>query len=517
MKMRAKSRFILVSATVPNASDIATWIGPRDGGESAICLKFGNEYRPCKLTQHVQGYRRNNASSFQFDRTLDGKVFGALQKYCDAKPTLIFCATRKGAVATAQRIVKDYKEMQTKHAVLPWKPIKQEWPKMHSDLAELVSFGVAIHHAGLSPEDRRLIEDRFLTGKLFIVVATSTLAVGVNLPCRTVIIKGVELWDGSKTREYSDLDVLQMMGRAGRPQFDKEGVAVILCDLEQRQKYEKLTQASTVIESSLHLSLAEHLNSEIVLGTVGDVKSGREWIKNTFFYRRIQVNPVYYGFLSGIPAGGWEAYFDNLVEQTLANLTSSQMIEYKEGLVNATAFGNLASRLYVKRPSMKLIIEIPELATKKDVLLALSQADEYKEVRLRQGERSVYNKLCQHSDIRFGLKKVERAHEKVYILLQAILGNISLGATEYQNRDSILPLEATRVYKHAIRLMSCVIEAAVSRGAGSLLKTSLELYRSLKAKGWEDRPTVLRQLEGIGEKAMQAWLEFISRDFLSSH
>ncbi|KAG8841411.1 Sec63, partial [Serendipita sp. 405] len=98
---------------------------------------------------------------------------------------------------------------------------------------------------------------------------------------------------------------------------------------------------------------------------------------------------------------------------------------------------------------------------------------------------------------------VERAHEKVYILLQAILGNISLGATEYQNRDSILPLEATRVYKHAIRLMSCVIEAAVSRGAGSLLKTSLELYRSLKAKGWEDRPTVLRQLEGIGEKAMQ--------------
>ncbi|KAG8774894.1 Sec63 [Serendipita sp. 397] len=289
MKMRAKSRFILVSATVPNASDIATWIGPRDGGESAICLKFGNEYRPCKLTQHVQGYRRNNASSFQFDRTLDGKVFGALQKYCDAKPTLIFCATRKGAVTTAQRIVKDYKEMQTKHAVLPWKPIKQEWPKMHSDLVELVSFGVAIHHAGLSPEDRRLIEDRFLTGKLFIVVATSTLA------------------------------------------------------------------------------------------------------------------------------------------------------------------------------------------------------------------------------------KVERAHEKVYILLQAILGNISLGATEYQNRDSILPLEATRVYKHAIRLMSCVIEAAVSRGAGSLLKTSLELYRSLKAKGWEDRPTVLRQLEGIGEKAMQAWLEFISRDFLSSH
>ncbi|KAG8799814.1 Sec63, partial [Serendipita sp. 399] len=151
---------------------------------------------------------------------------------------------------------------------------------------------------------------------------------------------------------------------------------------------------------------------------------------------------------------------------------------------------------------MKLIIELPELATKKDVLLALSQADEYKEIRLRQGERVAYNKLCQHPDIRFGLKKVEKAYEKVFILIQAILGNVSLGAPEYQNPDSILPLEATRVYKHAVRLMSCVIEAAVSRRAGALLKVSLELYRSLKAKGWEDRPTVLRQLDGIGEKAL---------------
>lgn len=95
--------------------------------------------------------------------------------------------------------------------------------------------GVGVHHAGLSIEDRRLIEQRFLAGKLFVVVATSTLAVGVNLPCHTVIIKGVEMWDGSKTKEYPDLDIVQMMGRAvcpngsvfspcadlseGRPQF----------------------------------------------------------------------------------------------------------------------------------------------------------------------------------------------------------------------------------------------------------------------------------------------------------
>jgi ATP-dependent DNA helicase HFM1/MER3 len=65
-------------------------------------------------------------------------------------------------------------------------------------------------------EDRRLTEDGFLGGKLFVVVATSTLAVGVNLPCHTVIIKGTEMWDGMQSREYTDLDVVQMMGRAVR-------------------------------------------------------------------------------------------------------------------------------------------------------------------------------------------------------------------------------------------------------------------------------------------------------------
>ena len=79
---------------------------------------------------------------------------------------------------------------------------------------ELAEFGVGVHHAGLSMDDRRLTEGGLLSGHLFAVVATSTLAVGVNLPCHTVIIKGTEMWDGMQSREYTDLDVIQMMGRA---------------------------------------------------------------------------------------------------------------------------------------------------------------------------------------------------------------------------------------------------------------------------------------------------------------
>jgi len=80
--------------------------------------------------------------------------------------------------------------------------------------AEFAECGIGIHHAGLSMEDRRLIENSFLSGKLFVVVATSTLAIGVNLPCHTVIIKGTEMWDGMQPREYADIDIVQMIGRA---------------------------------------------------------------------------------------------------------------------------------------------------------------------------------------------------------------------------------------------------------------------------------------------------------------
>ncbi|KAG8817027.1 Sec63 [Serendipita sp. 399] len=166
---------------------------------------------------------------------------------------------------------------------------------------------------------------------------------------------------------------------------------------------------------------------------------------------------------------------------------------------------------------MKLIIELPELAAKKDVLLALSQADEWAVITWLSDLQTdpelvakaydalqAYNKLCQHPDIRFGLKKVEKAYEKVFILIQAILGNVSLGAPEYQNPDSILPLEATRVYKHAVRLMSCVIEAAVSRRAGALLKVS-----ELESEGMGGSPY------GVTTDGWY-WRESVSKIFLYS-
>lgn len=90
-------------------------------------------------------------------------------------------------------------------------------------------FGVGLHHAGLSDHDRNTVEELFVSQRIMVLVCTSTLAWGVNFPARLVVVKGTEFFDAKLCRyvDFPVTDVLQMMGRAGRPQFDSKGIACV--------------------------------------------------------------------------------------------------------------------------------------------------------------------------------------------------------------------------------------------------------------------------------------------------
>lgn len=107
------------------------------------------------------------------------------------------------------------------------------------DLKELLPNGIGIHHAGLSRADRDLVEQLFADRHFNILVSTATLAWGVNLPAHTVIIKGTQVYSPELGRwvELSLQDVMQMLGRAGRPRFDTEGQGLILTGYEQIRYY----------------------------------------------------------------------------------------------------------------------------------------------------------------------------------------------------------------------------------------------------------------------------------------
>lgn len=82
--------------------------------------------------------------------------------------------------------------------------------------SDTLTSGVAFHHAGLDFSDRQAVEEGFRGGEIFVICCTSTLAVGINLPCHIVIIKNTVSYQDTGLKEYADLEIMQMIGRAGR-------------------------------------------------------------------------------------------------------------------------------------------------------------------------------------------------------------------------------------------------------------------------------------------------------------
>ena len=107
----------------------------------------------------------------------------------------------------------------------------------------MIPQGVAFHNAGLSYQDRNIVERLFLEMKIKVLCTTSTLSMGINLPARLVVVKSTQCYRGSGKgyQEYTRIEVEQMMGRAGRPPFDTEGTVVIMTQKSNYSKYnEKL-------------------------------------------------------------------------------------------------------------------------------------------------------------------------------------------------------------------------------------------------------------------------------------
>ncbi|KAF9246342.1 P-loop containing nucleoside triphosphate hydrolase protein [Melanogaster broomeanus] len=531
-RMRSREsaiRFLLVSATVPNIEDVACWVGSSDRNDQpAKIFQFGEEFRPCKLTKFVYGVAKpKGQNDFAYAHILDLRLFPVLQQHSADKPILIFCPTRKGTVATAKQLAKDYEAASKAKQALPWLPPTRIDRSFHDkELPALATMGVAVHHAGLDTDDRKAVEELYLQKTLRVLVATSTLAVGVNLPAHMVVIKGVKLYQNGEMREYSDLDVMQMMGRAGRPQFDHEGIAIILCETDLEQKYRALTQGTTTLESSLHRNLAEHLNSEIGLGTISSVESAKDWLHRSFLFHRIQKNPRHYD-VGKDEKQTWQEKMDEIVMQSILSLRETQLIAYTEGdgELCSTEYGDVMSKFYIRQSTMRAILDLPSSTSMREVLEMVSSCEELGELKLRSGEKQMYEKIRRHNDIRFPPKKVTGTSDKILLLLQAILAGLPLYSPEFKSAEGQPYLEAVSIFRHATRIATAVAEVAIINRSGAQLKHALELQvpyqtgtrfqaltvnyriRCLNAKAWEDRPLVLRQIEHIGEKSVKVLAE----------
>ncbi|PYH94722.1 DEAD/DEAH box DNA helicase [Aspergillus ellipticus CBS 707.79] len=495
-------RFVALSATVPNSEDIATWLG-RDATNQHMPAHrehFGEDFRPVKLHKVVYGYQ-SHGNDFAFDKMCSSKIPDIIASHSRKKPIMIFCCTRNSAVATAKELTRSW-SMCNPPARL-WKGPGKPMEVQNMDLKGMISAGVAFHHAGLDPGDRRSVENGFLQGQISIICCTSTLAVGVNLPCHLVIIKGTVGWQEGGCKEYSDLEIMQMLGRAGRPQFDDSATAVIMTRKEREHHYERLVSGSESLESCLHLNLVDHLNAEIGLGNVTDTDSAVRWLAGTFLLVRMRRNPTHYQLKEDADKDDEDEMLQRICEKEIKLLQECGLVS--AGCLRSTKFGDAMARYYMRFETMKTLLALKPHSSMCQILSVVSKAEEFREVRLKAGEKSLYKEINRSSEIRFPINvDIALAAHKISLLIQCELGAVDLpDGEQYQKHKFAVQQDKGFVFAHINRLIRCIIDCQVALEDSITLRNALELARSFGARVWDDSPLQMKQIEQVGVIAVR--------------
>ncbi|CAH1403160.1 unnamed protein product [Nezara viridula] len=407
----------------------------------------------------------------------------------------IFCSTRKSVLQTSTILLQNI----TFHFTTVQKITLEEACEslLDSKLKDMVKYGVGFHHAGLSASDRHNIEELFKSGFLPILVSTSTLAMGVNLPAHLVIIKSTAQYVNGSWEEYSEGQILQMMGRAGRPQFDSSATAIILTKNTLKEKYEKMVSGTDIVESNLHRNLPEHLNSEIVLGTITDIAVAVNWLRSTFLYIRAMKNPRRYGIPEGLPHAEMEARLQAMCMRELNGLEKYELIKKTDFAYNVepTENGKLMARLYIAFDTMKLFMKMNGKETIPQLLELICLCHEFSDIHLRIDERSTLNRLNNdktQETIRFPLKgKIKTKEMKINCLIQASLGCLQIP-------DVSLVQECFKILRLTERICKALSLYLWQRKWYEGLASSLTITKSIGAKMWENSSHLTRQLPGIG-------------------
>jgi helicase len=329
------AQIIALSATIRNSKELAEWLDA-DLVES--------DWRPVPLREGVysegelfftDNTKRNLEDEGDAVRTL---VKGAL---VSGGQCLVFVNTRKASESLAMSLgplVKDVGSPRLDELSKMSKRLigEQEEPTtLGSKLGKAIRLGAAFHHAGLTNPQRRLVEDSFKKGLLKCIVATPTLAAGINLPARTVIVRDVKRFDSNVGYTMIPvLEVKQMCGRAGRPRFDKYGEAILVA--RDQEEKEMLLETYLLGENEQIFSklgtepaVRSHVLALVATKAAASIDDLKSFFSRTFLAHQTDA-----------------AYLGDTLEKVVEYLRKEGMLQDDEPL-KATLFGRMVSDLYI--------------------------------------------------------------------------------------------------------------------------------------------------------------------------
>lgn len=230
-------RLLLLSATVGNAVDFLGWLR-------------NSQQRRLEL---VQSSDRKVPLSFQWvpDKLLNEHLEEIAQGDADTRrtPALLFCFSREECWSIAEELKGKAMLAEGQQQKLVAKLNAHDWTKgAGPKLKPILMRGVGVHHAGMLPRYRRIVEELFQQKLLTVCVCTETLSAGINLPARSVVLPSLIKGPPDRKKIIDPSAAHQMFGRAGRPQFDKQGYVYALPHeddvriLRWKEKYDQIPE-----------------------------------------------------------------------------------------------------------------------------------------------------------------------------------------------------------------------------------------------------------------------------------
>lgn len=511
---RGGIRLVGLSATLPNWGDVASFLQVNQ--ERALFV-FDSRYRPIPLQQTYCAVKKvpGVTQAVTSNNIVYDKVMTAIER---REQTIVFVHSRKDTVFTAKFLLtRAHKELRKESLVQPGSETESilveavERERVCPALQQLIPHGFGIHHAGLGKEERALVEELFAQRHLKVLVCTSTLAWGVNLPANQVIIKGTRVFNSAKgdSELLSALDVLQMFGRAGRAGFGSFtiGRAAIVTSADDLHYYLCVLNAQLPIESHLMKRVVDMLNAEIVLGHVESTMEGVRWLQRTYLYVRMKQAPELYGTRRSASDPLFLHYLECVVHTCCEELRAANMVHYDPltRRVSPTPYGRIASYYYISSVSMSVFKEhLRPSMQEADIFRAFALSSEFSQIAVRADEQAQLRQLIENAPIAVRESRYTPL-AKINILLQCFISRKSLEG---------LPLmsEISYVKDSAQRILRGLYEVCVQKEYGRTTQQFLELYLMVLHRQWSVESPIRQIAERVlSFKDAQAILPEVER------
>jgi helicase len=492
-KMRFRNpamQVIGLSATIGNPDKLAGWLDAE---------LVTSTWRPVDLRQGVFFndciYFRDSTRSIKAVSKNYDDLNLCLDTIAEGGQCLVFVSSRRNAEAFAKRAAAAIKSEDPALVAYSEKIQRGAETDMGKSLASCVARGAAFHHAGLGRPERSVVEEGFRKGLIKCISSTPTLAAGLNLPARRVIIRDYNRFTaGEGMQPIPASEYHQMAGRAGRPRLDPYGEAVLIAK-DQGQVEELFEWYIEAPPEEVHSKIAEpaalytHILSLIASGFAKNRDELTSFMNRTFYVHENRQGRL----------------IQRAVNAALAFLVSSDMVVEVGEHLGSTEFGTLVSKLYIDPRSAAMIVSTlreRKFYTDLGLLQVICSTPDMPKLYVRNTDIGALTRMIEDNgeDLWIMLPQDEEAAEAYYRALKTAMllsdWTDELSDTKICERYSVGPGDIYGMVESVTWLLHA--SAELTRMFASVFHPKVREYEICMKNGTRRELLPLIRLRGIG-------------------